>query len=151
MLKKRGFTLIELMIVLAVIAILAVVIVPKAGIFKNNARNAGVTTNVNMVRGYLESKTGASFINDQDKLIAALKEAFPTGTEDELNNPLSDSNVIGKDYSTSKQPAIYVVKTTAPAASADLEGSVIIVLNTDNYVIYGLDNTQVEVGKATIK
>ena len=55
-LNKKGFTLIELMIVLAIIAILAVVLVPKAGQMKDSARNAGVTTNVNAVRGALKQK-----------------------------------------------------------------------------------------------
>ncbi len=54
--KDQGFTLIELMIVIAVIGILAIVLVPKVGTIKTQAKGAGIDTNVRMVQGYLQSK-----------------------------------------------------------------------------------------------
>ena len=83
--NKKGFTLIELMIVLAVIAILAVVLVPKAGFMKDEARSAGVYTNQRAIVGYLETKTGKDFESNDGNLETALKGVF-TG-DDNLENP----------------------------------------------------------------
>lgn len=54
--KDAGFTLIELMIVIAVIGILAVVLVPKVGSIKTQAKVAGIDTNIRTVQGYIQSK-----------------------------------------------------------------------------------------------
>lgn len=56
--RKRGFTLIEIMIVLAIIALLSVVLVPKVGAIKLQSKNKNVTTNVMLVRSYLENRSG---------------------------------------------------------------------------------------------
>ncbi|MCT8976315.1 prepilin-type N-terminal cleavage/methylation domain-containing protein [Clostridium sp. CX1] len=58
MVRKRGFTLIEIMIVLAIIALLSVVLVPKVGAIKLQSKNKNVTTNVMLVRSYLENRSG---------------------------------------------------------------------------------------------
>lgn len=149
--KKKGFTLIELMIVLAIIAILAVVIVPKSGIFKNQAKNAGVITNVNTVRAYLESKTGDSFISvvsdsDSDEtndLTSVLENAFDsTATAEKLDNPFNSSDnaitVIEKD-------------DEAPTTSGTVVVEVDDTTGSEKYIVYGIDNAGAPTSKFEIK
>ncbi|MGI6450041.1 MAG: competence type IV pilus major pilin ComGC [Desulfitobacteriia bacterium] len=54
--NNTGFTLIELMIVIAIIGILSMVLVPKVSAIKTQAKEAGLDTNVRMIRAYAESK-----------------------------------------------------------------------------------------------
>ena len=51
--KDGGFTLIELMIVIAVIGILAVVMVPKMSGVKDSAKSTGVITNAKSIEAYV--------------------------------------------------------------------------------------------------
>jgi type IV pilus assembly protein PilA len=51
--KDSGFTLIELMIVIAVIGILAVVLVPKIGGFKDSAKTTGTLTNQKSMEAFV--------------------------------------------------------------------------------------------------
>jgi prepilin-type N-terminal cleavage/methylation domain-containing protein len=53
--NRKGFTLIEMMIVIAVIAILAAVIIPRSGIVQNTAKESGVESNARIVQGIVEN------------------------------------------------------------------------------------------------
>lgn len=53
--RFQGFTLIELMIVVAIIALLILVLVPRIGIIKNKSREAGIRENMLMVEGIIHS------------------------------------------------------------------------------------------------
>lgn len=159
--RKKGFTLIELMIVLAIIAILAVVLVPKASIFKNQARNSGVSTNVNAVRAYLENKTEKDFISDATDLKTALGEAFQ-GT-DAIENPVSTSS--SKKYDIDEYvdatanppanpPAVLTEDGTVDATVYSLyKGTVIVEINSSSkqYTVYGVDNSGRKVNETKIK
>lgn len=61
--RKKGFTLIEIMIVLAIIGILSMILIPKVGGIKLNSKNNSVTTNVLLVRTYLENRMGKDGIS----------------------------------------------------------------------------------------
>lgn len=145
--KKKGFTLIELMIVLAIIAILAVVIVPKSSIFKKNAKTAGVTTNMNTVRAYLETKTAENALAEAD-LQKAMAKNFKADTEDAINNPIDndyDSIVLSSNISSSK-PSIVITGTSPKADTNPLDisnkkykGTVIIYVKDKQYTVYGVD------------
>lgn len=96
--KDEGFTLIELMIVIAVIGILAIVLVPKVGTIKTQAKSAGIDTNVRMVQGYVQSRI--TYWNDHasaNTVIARdIANAFKSGTET-MKNPLSTNSNLGVD------------------------------------------------------
>lgn len=164
-LSKKGFTLIELMIVLAIIAILAVVLVPKAGQMKDNARNAGVTTNVNAVRGVLEAKVvDTAYLGKRTTTLALLTSTF-NGT---LANPFNAK-------ATSVYQPNAAVNTSAAATNSimvwdnsgqsvtnfatDLtnyppnanKGIVCVYVYSDGYGVFGVDSTNTVVNQATIK
>lgn len=151
--KKRGFTLIELMIVLAIIAILAVVIVPKSGIFKKNAKTAGVTTNMNTVRAYLETKTAENAL-DAPGLQKAMTKNFKDDTEDAIKNPKDNNTSIVLSTSVGTTPSV-IISTKKPTTFR--AGTVIVYVGeytmddnkpkpvgtgetgTDGYIVYGVD------------
>lgn len=66
--KRKGFTLIELMIVLSVIALLAVVTLPKIGVIKILSKNNSVSANVMIMRSYLENRSGKDALNYQSAI-----------------------------------------------------------------------------------
>ncbi|MFL0195446.1 type II secretion system protein [Clostridium sp. WILCCON 0269] len=156
--KKKGFTLIELMIVLAIIAILAVVLIPKSQIFKNNSKNAGVITNVNTVRAYLETKvTNTSGINaylTTADLTSAFAGAFNTGSSstDKLINPFTNISGAGIGYayeiisapttdsSISSATTEANVKADAGSSFTGKKGEVIVVVYSNGYGVVGIDS-----------
>ncbi|APM38489.1 type II secretion system protein [Clostridium kluyveri] len=158
--KKKGFTLIELMIVLAIVAILAVVLVPKSQIFKNNSKSAGVTTNVNTVRAYLETKVtnngGVSTYLNRWDLLNQLNGAFSTGnTASQLFNPFTNNKGEGQtkayeviDKSSSAGASAKDVPSSEGSVKNDTgitfpntnkKGEVIIVVYKNGYGIFGID------------
>ena len=52
--NKKGFTMIELMIVITVIGILAIVLLPRIAGVRDDARNSGVNANMRTVQGVAE-------------------------------------------------------------------------------------------------
>jgi len=161
--SKKGFTLIELMIVLAIIAILAMVLIPKAGNFKSQAKNSGVATNVNTVRAYLENKVMDNFIldstatTDSAKGITALSTKLDTvftGTDD-IKNPLNNdsSTDTASAASASAAPAILIVSDGTSVTDSNNLGSVVIVydITKKQYTVYGIDADGNKVNSAVIK
>ncbi|CAA7601562.1 prepilin-type N-terminal cleavage/methylation domain protein [Acididesulfobacillus acetoxydans] len=101
--KDDGFTLIELMIVIAVIGILAIVLVPKFAGVKTSAKLVGVTTNVHELDTYITSQIGnwnaqATSGNAADAIASAAIIANYAGTSPDasknMTNPISGQTLI---------------------------------------------------------
>lgn len=114
--KDGGFTLIELMIVIAVIGILAVVMVPKMSNVKDSAKATGVITNAKSIEAYVVAnidrwnKQGT----DSSTLTTLIDKQFKTGGPDELTNPLGGTAAI--DVGTGTSPAAGIVTVTISAS-----------------------------------
>jgi len=174
-LNKKGFTLIELMIVLAIIAILAVVLVPKAGQMKDNAKNAGVMTNVNAVRGALEAKVvDTNYLGHADTTLALLTNNFGINAAIPSVNPLvnpfdataksvytgityavnsavvGDSILVWNNVGNSVAHFDAYDKGTYKPDIAN-KGLVCVYVYSDGYVVFGVDSTNTIVNEAIIK
>lgn len=99
---KKGFTLVEIMIVISIIGILSVVLIPKVGAIKIEAKNNSVRTNVSLVRSYLENragKDGAAYYKamsgiskpTQEQIISALS-SISENIKDDMTNRFSSGN-----------------------------------------------------------
>ena len=122
--SKKGFTIIEIMVVIALIGILALVLVPKFGGIKDRAKVAGVVTNVKTVEAYAASIIHeAGTANDlRDKII----NYFNTNT---LENPFTNGSTVdggtgtlGTDGAVSglngeNDALIVLTSTTSPAGA----------------------------------
>jgi len=150
--NRKGFTLVELMMVIAVIGILAAVLIPKIGSTKNTARLAGVESNtrqvVAQVHGLVER-----YKHHGNDFAAALVEAINSdGSEaddadsGDISNPFV-SNLYGAvegslDASSDVEYAVYVDDSgsTAPGTDTDFKGLIYVTVTLDDN-----DITEVEV------
>lgn len=134
--KDSGFTLIELMIVIAVIGILAIVLVPKVGTVKTQAKESGLDVNVRLVQGYAESKINKWVSNPNVELtdvIADIDSAF-TGNNKALTNPITSQTLDAVTGNGTNAPApadqpLYILDTfagTALATDTDLSGTILV-------------------------
>lgn len=115
--KESGFTLIELMIVIAVIGILAVVLIPKVGTVKTQAKTAGIDTNMRVVQGYAESQIDKWSANGSaQNVVAAEVQASIGSGANALTNPFDknkDAFVISNDGTSgsNKVPGVVYIKS----------------------------------------
>ncbi|MDI6812085.1 MAG: prepilin-type N-terminal cleavage/methylation domain-containing protein [Desulfitobacteriaceae bacterium] len=156
--NEDGFTLIELMIVIAVIGILAVVLVPRIGSIKTQAKGAGIDTNVRMVQGYVQSKASrwADQSFSQAKVAQDILDAFnnTTNPDEKIKNPYSASSSITSAISTVPVTSYAItdalqvrdVDDGLPLASGNPEGSIVVLVPNGNmngnsqFIIQGYNN-----------
>ncbi len=85
--NRKGFTLIEIMIVVAIIGILALVLVPKIGGMKNQAKLAGMDTNSRVAQAVVQRVINDFSATQLNELDAALLARLPGDTV----NPFTDA------------------------------------------------------------
>lgn len=119
--NKKGFTIIEVMVVIALIGILAAVLVPQFGGVKERTKDAGMLTNAKMVEAYVASeidnwKLADALDDTADDLKTAIDDYFTanplkdpyTGTEAATNVVVSDAS--GTGYKTGGSAGIIYVE-----------------------------------------
>lgn len=140
---KKGFTLIELMIVIAIIGILSAVIIPKVGAIKVQSKNNGVESNALLVRSFLENRSGKDGIEYKSDISAGQtpEQALTTvlnniGTDMTSNFTLSNALT---NYFTNNNSINYsqgnVTKKSATTAAAVLAYYCTDTLPTDNNAV----------------
>ncbi len=139
--NKKGFTIIEIMVVIALIGILAAVLVPKFTGIKETAKNAGMLTNAKMVEAYVASQIDGYAVADADDLEDAIEAQFGDG-----NNPLANPYTAVEDGDNINVSVVDV----GDYASSGTSGTVYVVIDEDTLETYinGFDNNASEL-KAT--
>lgn len=121
--NKKGFTIIEIMVVIALVGILAAVLVPQFGGVRNRAKDAGMLANAKMVEAFVASEIDSWKASEAiggtagtDDMIAAIVNHFTdypltnpyTGAEDEDN--VEVSTTAGTGYKTGGSAGITYVE-----------------------------------------
>ncbi|WP_139902679.1 prepilin-type N-terminal cleavage/methylation domain-containing protein [Clostridium thermarum] len=100
---KKGFTLIELMIVISVIGILTMVITPNVTSVRTQSKNQSVTTNVMLVRSFIESRgardaiiLNAAFL--EGKSYSEIMAQVLSGIKSDMTQYFSGSNALQNPF-----------------------------------------------------
>lgn len=129
MMKRRrdeGFSLIELMMVIAVIGILATALIPQFGEVKTAAKITGVETNIRSVVIHISGMSSSEDIYD------SLDEVMDT-----MSNPITNRTGVGtsRPSSRTQTQAIYVIDTEDDASDYHTDtrynGAVIVYEHND--------------------
>jgi len=87
---SKGFTLIELMIAIAIIGILAIVLIPKVGGIKSQAKISGINTNLRVAAAKAEIVLASRGASEIDEVEASLAELLYTNdTSKDMKNPMT--------------------------------------------------------------
>lgn len=135
--NRKGFTLIELMMVVAVIGILALVLIPKIGGTKDQAKLAGVESNMRVAQSVVEGNI-MRYQHKGSSNLSAFATKIVSGLSD-VTNPYT--NVAGAVLDSTANTAAIVTdyavtvnSTDNPAAAANNaanKGSVLVIIDEE--------------------
>lgn len=147
--KKKGFTLIELMAVIAIVAILAAVLVPTVSGYINRSKKTAVTTQVRNAINAVETYNVTASTNDQISdatELDSLVGSTTTGSTTVKNKLEAAELLVSKDIDKLKK------MTYAQAKEVNLMSDAInkITLNSDGTILSYVksDGTTAEVKQA---
>ncbi|RJX23780.1 MAG: type II secretion system protein [Dethiobacter sp.] len=124
--NNRGFTLVELMLVIAVIGILATVLAPRMGFVRDTAKETGLDSNARVVEATVTSMLHKYSARD------ALKTALDAKLEGNLTNPFSNSTA-AVNYDAGGNPAVVFYNgpyTDWNGTYSTYAGSIVCAINT---------------------
>lgn len=125
--QRKGFTLVELMIVIAVIAILAAVLIPKAGMVQSSAKESGVEANLRTVQGLIQGMT------HRETTGAAMRTYLISRLGTAVKNPITNNT--GASATAADPNAVLVVETVpASITGTNFVGKVIAVVPSGYWV-----------------
>lgn len=160
--NKKGFTIIEMMVVIALIGILAAVLVPQFGGVRDKGKEVGVLTNAKMVEAFVSSQIDSDL--SIGSLVDAIEAEFDPTTGNPLKNPFTHSTALDAASATdagavtgiaSDMSLCVVTGTIKEAVSYDVKpaGAVVVTVyknTTDGLAasITGFDATGTEIASA---
>ena len=145
--RKKAFTLIEIIIVIAIISILAVITLPKIKYYIIEARNTGVDKNKNLLMSLASSEYEKQFDSSIDDTDRVQKTYDNLAIKDDIKNMKSPFNktklgiglITGKTYIDSGK-AGYVF-TEKPDTST-IPSDIVWVYISNNEVTYGVGGSK---------
>jgi len=155
--KDEGFTLIELMIVIAVIGILAVVLVPRVGSIKTAAKSAGIDTNSRLVQAYVQSRISAWASDpttfDQGAIAADIKAGLTSA--DQAKNPFTGGTDIKDKINSDTLAVTDAIQIIDATDTPTGEGAIAVLIPTSpsatsSIIIQGLNQSATVYSSVTL-
>jgi prepilin-type N-terminal cleavage/methylation domain-containing protein len=117
--KQKGFTLVELMVVIAVIAVLAAVLIPRSGLVQDTAKEAGIEANARTVEAVVDG-----MIHRYPKgKVEDFRTALIGKIGEDITNPITGSNITDAGAVINGQ-AVIIKDTPAPDSGQANKGIV---------------------------
>ena len=122
--QKKGFTLVELLIVIVIIGLLAAVLIPKIAGHADKARETGVITDFRSIQtsvqgvGILNGGFGTNAFADEDAVVSAINKDidirlnFTKATEDDTTNGIVIGDLVSRQNDPWSNPYMMLVDQT---------------------------------------